>query len=109
MATPKPLIALAAMIGSLALTTPAFADYRTVEVKTKDLDLSSDAGQERLEQRINRAVKQVCVSRIARNPMERKEVEKCEADARANAEAQATDRIARYQGARVASRKLASD
>jgi UrcA family protein len=109
MATPKPIIALAAMISGLAFTAPAFADARTVEVRTNDLDLSSPAGVARLDKRINNAIRQVCVSRIARTPGERQEVEKCEADARADAAVKMSQRIAQYRGTRIARAKLASD
>jgi UrcA family protein len=106
MATPKAKMMLALLASSFAIATPAFAETRTVDVQTNDLDLSRPTGQEILQKRIDRAVRKVCLSRVQRNLMEQKEVARCEADARASADAKAAQRIAEYKAARP---NLASD
>jgi UrcA family protein len=88
------LLALAA--ASAAIATPAFAGYRTMEVRTNDLDLSQASGQATLQSRIDRAVKQVCKTPAASNITEQREVRQCEAEARIGAQAQAARRIAAY-------------
>jgi UrcA family protein len=107
MATPKALISLAIFAGSIAFTVPASADVRTMEVRVDDLDLTRPSAQDRLQERIDRAVRKVCVSNVTRNAGERNDTKRCEADARADAEAQATDRIADHKNQRRA--QLARD
>ncbi|GAA4642284.1 hypothetical protein GCM10023115_04800 [Pontixanthobacter gangjinensis] len=53
----KSLIALAA-VGAMMSTTPAFAG--NVQIQYDDLNLSSPAGQEALERRIDKAARDVC-------------------------------------------------
>jgi UrcA family protein len=117
MATLKLPILKTAALGAV-LAMPAVAadpsDYvkRTTEVQTGDLDLSRDDGQQELQVRIDRAVRQVCRSNVARTFGERKDVAQCEANARADAQVQAEERIAestelRNQLARA--RRMATD
>ena len=54
-----PVIALAATVGILALPDAASAGS-SVTVRYADLDLSTVAGQQKLERRIARAASQVC-------------------------------------------------
>ena len=60
--TIAPVIAFAATVGLFALPDAAFADStgQSVTVRFADLDLSSAAGQQKLERRIERAARQVC-------------------------------------------------
>lgn len=95
MATPK-MILLALAAGSAVIASPALAGYRTVEVSTHDLDLSRTTGQAQLQGRIDRAVKRVCKRPAAINLTERREVRQCEIEARADAQSQASMRIATY-------------
>ncbi len=57
-----PVIALAATVGIFALPEAASAnsDGQSVMVRYADLDLSTVAGQQKLERRIARAASQVC-------------------------------------------------
>jgi UrcA family protein len=112
MATPKLPLCLAAAAAAAMLAVPAAAGVRTMEVQTGDLDLSRAAGQQLLQDRIKRAVRQVCRSNVARTLGERKDVAQCEENARAGAQVQAEERIAestqlRDQLARA--RRLATD
>lgn len=117
MARNTALLSLIALAGSTALAAPAFASERpferTVEVRISDLDLARPSAQARLEQRISRAVRNVCRSNSSRAVSEREDVKRCEADAFARAEAQMSERIALHKAQRLtasaARLKLASD
>jgi UrcA family protein len=100
MATPKALLSFAIAAGMLAVATPAMADERTVEVRTSDLDLARPSAQQELNDRIGRAIHRVCRSKVAKNLGERKDVEQCETNAKANADAQAAERIAEHKDLR---------
>jgi UrcA family protein len=106
-------ILCALMAGGMVISTPAFAEMRTIEVQTSDLNLSNASGQDRLQRRIENAVRQVCRSHIARNFGERQDIAKCEAEARVDAQAQVSQRIAEYRakGTKIGSAdmKIASD
>lgn len=106
-------LSLAALAASMALTAPAFAEYRTVEVRTSDLDLARPSAQAKLQDRIARAVKNVCRSKSSRSIIEQQDVKRCEAEATASAEAQMVERIALHKAQRktaaTARLKLASD
>ncbi len=59
----KPILLAAATLASALSAAPLFAKPATPGVRVvsyADLDLSSSAGQARLEQRINAAVRDVC-------------------------------------------------
>ncbi len=96
MATPKTLTLMAAA-GLLAFTAPAYADWRSLEVRVADLDLSSSAGQEELENRIDRAVKNVCRSNASKALSERRDVARCESEARSVAMDKAEQKISAYR------------
>ena len=59
----KPILFAAASLAAAVTSSPVFAKPANVEIRTvryADLDLSSAAGQRRLEQRIQAAVRDVC-------------------------------------------------
>jgi UrcA family protein len=97
MATPKAYLPAAILAGILAFSAPASAAWRTTEVRINDLDLASSAGQATLETRLERAIKNVCRSNSSKALSERKDIAKCEANARATAEAEAEKRVAAYK------------
>jgi UrcA family protein len=102
MATQKLRLPFAFAALAVAVSGPAFADARTVEVKVDDLDLSRPAGQAALDKRINSAIRKVCLSHISRSVMEQNEVKKCEADARNMVRPEIAQRIQRSSNTRVA-------
>lgn len=104
MATPKLLTMTILAATSLAVSTPALADWKTKSVDYGDLDLSSAKGQERLMTRVKQAVKQVCGSPRAFTIKERADRLRCEVDATARAMPEAQKTIAAY----VDSRRLAA-
>jgi UrcA family protein len=105
MATPKLPLMIAAAATALSLSVPAHAGLRTTEVSVNDLDLSRPSAQQRLDDRIKRAVRKVCRSHVAANLGERQDVAECEANARADAEAQKAERIASHKESRRAALK----
>jgi UrcA family protein len=113
MATSKLPLSIAAAVTAFAFAVPASAGIRTTEVQVHDLDLARPSAQERLKERIDRAVRKVCRSGQAKNFGERQDLAQCEANARADAEAQASDRIAQHKSNRKqaasARLKLAAD
>ncbi len=90
-------LTLALAAGLLAATAPAFAETRVAEVRVNDLNLASESGQQTLEDRIERAIKNVCRSNGSRELSERRSERRCEAVARTSATSQAQDRIAAYE------------
>jgi UrcA family protein len=100
MATPKLPLTFAAAAVALAFAVPASAGVRTVEVSVSDLDLNRPSAQQRLDERIDRAVRKVCRTKVAQNLGERQDVAECEANARADAEAQKALRIAEHRDVR---------
>jgi UrcA family protein len=113
MATPKLPLTFAVVAAALAFAVPASAGVRTTEVSTSDLDLARPSAQQTLEERIDRAVRKVCRSHVANNLGERRDVAECEANARADADAQMTQRVAEHKADRKSAAKarlkLASD
>ncbi len=105
----SPLIGLlAAGVTLLAATVPANAEWRSKTVEYNDLDLSTNAGQARLETRIKSAVQQVCGKPYIRNFSERKDAEKCAADAMQNAQRKMEIVIVQYRdGRRLAANPIA--
>jgi UrcA family protein len=86
------ILAAAALLGS---TVPAMAAQNNVAtLRYDDLNLASDAGKATLDQRIDRAARQVCSdivmtgSRTGEHALRLR----CESDARAQAKAQLTRR-----------------
>jgi UrcA family protein len=62
------------------------ADVRTMSVRSNDLDLNTQAGQAKLESRINRAAKAVCGDNSNRTSIsERQQFETCRTKAVASA------------------------
>jgi len=83
-----PIIALAA--ASLAITaSPALAggDQQTMTVEYEDLNLASEAGVARLEQRIDKAAREVCGVNAIRTGTRMKSLsgQRCVSDAKAQA------------------------
>jgi UrcA family protein len=111
MATLKLSLSVVAAAAAM-FAVPAMAGVKTVEVETGDLDLSREAGQQELQDRIERAVRRVCDSTAVRPLSERQAIAKCEKNARADAQVQAEQLIAengqlRNQLARA--RRVATD
>jgi UrcA family protein len=113
MARNKAMLSLVALGTSMALAVPAYAGERSVEVRISDLDLARPSAQAKLQERVTRAVRNVCRSQSSRAISERAEVQRCETEARAKANMQISARIAEHKAQRLviaASRlKLASD
>ncbi len=117
MAQKTALLSLAALAGSIAFAGPAFASdnphMRSVEVRISDLDLARPSAQAKLQERITRAVQNVCRSKGSRSIAEKGDVARCEADALARAQQQVTERIALHKAQRLtkasARLKLAAD
>jgi UrcA family protein len=108
----KALISLALCAATLAVSTPALAQERTVKVTVRDLDLADPSDQAELQNRVTRAVRNVCSSNGSRGAREHMEAKKCEARAQASAETKVAARIAQNGGHSVAIRNgvtLASD
>ena len=108
----KALISLALCIGSLAVSTPALAQERSVKVTVRDLDLVNPSDQAELQSRVARAVRDVCSDNGTRGVRERMEAKECEARTQASAETKVAARIAKSGGRSVAIRndvKLASE
>jgi UrcA family protein len=86
-----------------ALTTPAMAAsvQQSMSVKISDLNLASEAGQESLALRINRAAKALCESEaLSQSPHMQRAERRCVATAKASALAAAKQRY----GVQAASR-----
>jgi UrcA family protein len=111
MATQKTILSCSLFAGMIWAAVPAAAEPRVIEVQYNDLDLSNTAGQQELQSRIKRAVKNVCRSEMPMNLSERRLEAKCKVAARNNAMTQADMRIANYRvnNPRVASARLASN
>ena len=60
MATSKLILLSLTVASSLLASSPATADWKSKKVRHADLDLSTDAGRDRLQTRIKRAVQDVC-------------------------------------------------
>ena len=83
----KPILFAAATLAAAITTSPVFARPITPEVRTvayADLDLSSAAGRNRLERRINAAVRDVCGAVPSFDLARRSLVRDCIAETRAN-------------------------
>jgi len=82
----------------LAFTaTPAFAEpaaIATATVQTADLDLSSQAGREALDNRLNQAVKDVCGKASDVDISGKNDVRRCRAETLASLSAERDQRIA---------------
>lgn len=71
---------------------------RTVEVHYTDLDLSTQAGQDKFKQRVLRAVRNVCAVPAAKTVAERADEQQCRARAKTAAMRKAGQTIARFGG-----------
>ena len=83
----KPILFAAATLVSAVTTSPLFAKPATPEVRVvsySDLDLSSAAGRNRLEQRIQAAVRDVCGDAPSFDLARRHAVRECIAETSAN-------------------------
>ena len=83
----KPILFAAAVLAAAVNISPAFAKPIAPEVRTvsyADLDLSTAAGRNRLEQRINAAVREVCGAIPSSDLARRHAVRDCIAETRAN-------------------------
>jgi UrcA family protein len=83
----KPILFAAAALASAITTSPVFAKPITPEVRIvayADLDLSSAAGRNRLEHRIQAAVREVCGEAASFDLARRHAVRDCIAETRAN-------------------------
>ena len=83
----KPILFAAATLVSAVTTSPLFAKPVTPEVRVvsySDLDLSSAAGRNRLEQRIQAAVREVCGDAPSFDLSRRQAVRECIAETSAN-------------------------
>ena len=81
MATSKLILLFLTTASSLLASAPATADWKSKKVRHADLDLSTDAGRDRLHLRIKRAVQQVCEKPRAITSNERQDKLKCEQQA----------------------------
>lgn len=89
---------LAAALGAAAVfATPAAATAPSVNVKYADLDLSTRAGQEKLERRIDSAARSICgVGEIRTGTIMRsRAASECYSDAKARVHQQVAELIAR--------------
>jgi UrcA family protein len=77
--------------------TPALAEpiVATTSVQTADLDLSSAKGQRALDQRLNRAVKEVCGSASDVDIVGKNEARRCRAETLARVASERDQRVAR--------------
>ena len=83
----KPVLFAAATLVSAVSISPAFAKPVTPETRVvsyADLDLSTAAGQARLDRRIEAAVRQVCGAATNFELARRQAVRDCVAETRAN-------------------------
>lgn len=104
----KSLVNLTVAAGlSAALVTPAFAanpfednaPRPTMQVRTADLDLATEAGQRKLDSRVEAAIRQVCrvVSPRTGTRILDQSVQECKARARAEAKSQVAALMDRTQ------------
>ncbi|HUQ13818.1 MAG TPA: UrcA family protein [Novosphingobium sp.] len=92
------LLASAAALAAATIPAAASADdtQRSVEVRYDDLNLESDAGQARLDQRIAGAVRSVCgVANGPQSIRQRAAQQACARDARNQATLEVATRMAR--------------
>lgn len=84
----------------MATSVPAIAGENSKLVQYDDLDLSSAAGQKRLETRIKSTVKQVCGYPRAFTLAEKQDQRRCMTNAMEKAMPKAAQTIARYREAK---------
>ena len=78
MTSPKLIMLSLTVASTLVAAAPATAGWTSKNVRYADLDLSTDAGRDRLQMRINQAVKQVCGAPRAFTLNERADQRLCE-------------------------------
>ena len=81
MAISKLILLSLTVASSLLASAPATADWKSKKVRHADLDLTTDAGRDRLQLRIKRAMKQVCERPRAITTTERQDKLACEQQA----------------------------
>src|ERR1044072_6574999 len=89
----EPILFAAAALASAITTSPVFAKPISPEVRVvtyADLDLSSAAGRNQLEHRIEAAVREVCGAAPSFDLVRRNAVSECIAQTRANVRLPAT-------------------
>ena len=94
-----------ALVAAAIAATPAAASQGDRRVSYADLDLASPAGVAALDQRLERAVRQVCGSPWPVDLRGRRDIERCRAETRATVQARRSDALAQ---ARDRSIQLAS-
>lgn len=77
MSSLRPLLLSLAATCTLLTSSACFADFKSVRVHYSNLDLSSKAGRDRLQLRIERSVKYVCDKPRAVTPKERQDKANC--------------------------------
>lgn len=90
-----PLTGLASQ-SALAQTTTS-----SIKVVYADINLTSDLGKEKLSNRINAAIKKVCIVNDTRSLAERQNMQKCKVKAMQNAERQLNIILASHNNAAV--------
>lgn len=84
---------------AVSLAAPAQAQEQSVRVGYGDLDLASDAGVARFDQRIDVAIEQVCGDRMGQQALSAAmAIRKCSRDTRADVAAPREVAIARARG-----------
>jgi UrcA family protein len=113
MATQNIVKAALISITMFAATTPVFAapalDLIPISrvVRYGDLDLASERGKQRFEERIKSAVNQVCGDETYATKIEREHNKACKAKALASARRDAERAIAQYEnGTRIAAKRM---
>ena len=96
------LIAVAAAATLSPCSAYAQADVPSVRVSYADLNLSTTAGREQLDRRLAGAVKQVCPSVHAREPLVQQIARRCAATTHANMK-QTVASVLKRQGVALAS------
>jgi len=83
------LATASAVSAEKSFTVPAWGEARSATVRYADLDLTTPAGAERLERRIEFAIAKVCALPDGEQLAQRARVAECRAEARRQADAQA--------------------
>lgn len=84
----------------MTISVPAMAGENSKLVHYEDLDLSTNAGQQRFQTRVKSAVKQVCNTPRAFSLAEKSDQRRCMTNAMAQAMPKAAQTIARYKETR---------
>ena len=96
MTSPKLIMLSLTVASTLVAAAPATAGWKSKDVRFADLDLSTDAGRDRLQMRIKQAVKQVCGAPRAFTLNEREDQRLCEKESLRRATPESERVIAAY-------------